>query len=154
MSNQAYEIVLLKEGPGEFEIDMIADRDVNGSYYTSKAGDRMIKVRLHVVDVNGDVDSVWLNIVHKHLYNLRDLCEAVGRSNVYKEYKQGHPVLEELIGKEGRCELVIKRDEQYGDRIEVKKFLVKNKKGVINALSNGAVQRTEQVEHEADTLPF
>lgn len=152
MYSQTYEIVLLKEGPGEFEIDMIADRDANGSYYTSKAGDRMIKVRLHVVDGNGDVDSVWLNIVHKHLYNLRDLCEAVGMSNVYKEYKQGHQVLEELIGKEGRCELVIKRDEQYGDRTEVKKFIAKNRNSITSTTTSvPSPQKTEMVE---DRIPF
>jgi len=154
MSSHMYEITLLKEGPAEFEVDAIADRDRDGNHYTSKAGNRLIKAKLHVVDASGDVDSIWLNIVHQHLYRLRDLCEAVGMGQVYKEYKQGHQVLEDLIGKEGRCELVIKRDEQYGDRIEVKKFFVKNKNGVANSFSNSAIQRVEQVENEADTLPF
>jgi len=155
MGNQAYEITLLKEGPAEFEIDAISDRDREGNHYTSKSGNRMIKAKLHVVDVRGDVDSIWLNIIHQHLYRLRDLCEAVGMSSVYKEYKQGHhETLEELIGKEGHCELVIKRDEQYGDRMEIKKFLVKNKNAVVNACPSSDIQRTQQVKNEADELPF
>lgn len=114
---------LLKEGIGEFEIDIISDRDLQGNYHTSKAGNRLIKAKLHVLDSNHEVDSVWINIVHEHLYRLRDLCESVGMVQVYKDYKRGVQCLEELIGKEGKCEIVIKRDEKYGDKTDIKRFI-------------------------------
>jgi hypothetical protein len=154
MSSQTYETTLLKEGPAEFEIDMVSDRDSQGNYHTSKSGNRLIKVKLHVIDSDGDVDSVWLNIIYQHLYRLRDLCESVGMQNVYKEYKQGHQVLEELIGKEGRCELVIKRDEQYGDKMDVKKFFPKNKKGSIGSMVAHSAQKVEVGQDENDKIPF
>ena len=125
MENQ---VELLKEGRAEFEIDMISDRDSQGNYHTSKSGNRLIKARFHVIDLVGDVGTIWVNIIHQHLYRLRDICESVGMPNIYKEYKQGHQVLEELIGQEGHCELVIKRDEHYGDKMDIKKFIAKNKK--------------------------
>ena len=129
-----HQVELLKEGSAEFEIDSISDRDTEGSYHTSKAGNRLIKVRLHVVDSNHDVGTVWINIIYQHLYRLREICESVGMPNVYKEYKlykeqsKGQKILEELIGQEGHCELVIKKDEQYGDKMDVKKFFQKPSK--------------------------
>ena len=124
----SYEKLLLKEGMADFEIDTIADRDSQGNLYMSKSsGDRMIKANLHVIDSEGDVDALWVNIVHEHLYRLRDLCEAVGMPQVYKDYKRGILCLKELVGKEGRCELVIKHDNNYGSKNEIKKFIFKKR---------------------------
>ena len=124
----SYEKLLLKEGVAGFEIDTIADRDLQGNFYTAKnSGDRMIKANLHVIDSEGDVDGIWVNIVYEHLYRLRDLCEAVGMAQVYKDYKRGVECLKELVGKEGRCEIIVKHDDRYGSKNEIKKFLPKRK---------------------------
>lgn len=122
---------LLAEGNAEFEIDSISDRDAEGNYHTSKAGNRIIKAVLHVRDSEGNTGKIWLNIPTQMLFRLRDICESVGMPQVYKEYKvykdqrKGQLALEELNWQEGYCELVIKRDEQYGDRMDIRKFLPK-----------------------------
>ena len=150
------EHLLLAEGKAEFEIDSISDRDAEGNFHTSKAGNRMIKAVLHVRDANGDFADIWVNIVFQALYKLRSLCEAVGMPEVYKQYKiykdetKGQRALEELIGQEGYCELFIKRDEQYGDRMDIRKFL---SKGVGHSKSNMA-RNIENNDDFEDNLPF
>ena len=145
------EVQLLKEGKAEFEIDLISDRDAEGNYHVSKAGNRMIKAVLHVRDANGDFADIWVNIVLKGLYKLRSLCEAVGMPEVYKQYKvykdetKGKRALEELIGQEDCCELVIKRDEQYGDRMDIKSFLLKK---------HEVKEVLEQIKKEHGDVPF
>ena len=147
---------LLAEGKAEFEIDSISDRDAEGNYHVSKAGNRMIKAVLHVRDANGDFADIWVNIVFQALYKLRSLCEAVGMPEVYKQYKaykdetKGQRALEELIGQEGYCELFIKRDEQYGDRMDIRKFLPKG-----GGYSKPNVERNiENKDDSEDNLPF
>lgn len=150
------EVQLLREGKAEFEIDSISDRDAEGNFHKSKAGNLMIKGRLHVTDADGMTGTVWLNIPMQMLFRLRDICESVGMANVYKEYKtykeqrKGQLALEELIGQEGYCELVIKRDEQYGDKMDVKKFLPKvgghSKPNVVNNI--------EDKDDSSDNIPF
>ena len=147
---------LLAEGKAEFEIDSISDRDVEGNFHTSKAGNRMIKAVLHVRDANGDFADIWVNIVFQALYKLRSLCEAVGMPEVYKQYKvykdetKGQRALEELIGQEGYCELFIKRDEQYGDKMDIRKFL---SRGVEHSKPN-VVRNIENNDDSEDNLPF
>jgi hypothetical protein len=142
---------LLVEGKGEFEIDSISDRDAEGNYYVSKAGNRMIKAVLHVRDANGDFADIWVNIVLQGLYKLRALCEAVGMPEVYKQYKvykdetKGQRALEGLIGQEGYCELFIKKDEQYGDRMDIRKFLPKK---------HEPKEVLEQIKKEHGDIPF
>jgi len=150
------EYPLLAEGKGEFEIDSISDRDSEGNYHTSKAGNRMIKAVLHVRDANGDFADIWVNIVFKALYKFRALCEAVGMPEVYKQYKvckdetKGQRALEELIGQEGYCELFIKRDEQYGDRMDIRKFLPKGG----GCIKSNVVRSVESKDDSEDNLPF
>lgn len=147
---------LLAEGRAEFEIDSISDRDAEGNYHTSKAGNRMIKAVLHVRDSEGNTGKIWLNIPIQMLFRLRDICESVGMPQVYKEYKvykdqrKGQLALEELNWQEGHCELVIKRDEQYGDKMDVKKFLPK----VGNHSKPNVVKSVENGDDSEDNLPF
>lgn len=150
------EVQLLKEGKAEFEIDSISDRDTEGNYHTSKAGNRLIKGRLHVIDSDGMPGNVWLNIPAQMLFRLREICESVGMPGVYKEYKvykeqrKDQLALEELIGQEGYCELVIKRDEQYGDKMDVKNFFPKS------ITSNGprVTKSHDNNGDSADNIPF
>lgn len=150
------EVQLLKEGKAEFEIDSISDRDAEGNYHKSKAGNRMIKAVLHVRDSNGDFADIWVNIVLQGLHKLRGLCEAVGMPEVYKQYKlymdetKGQRALAELIWKEGYCELFIKRDEQYGDRMEIKKFLPKS----VTSSGPRVVKSHDSNDGSEDNLPF
>ena len=145
------EYQLLAEGKAEFEIDSISDRDVEGNFHTSKAGNRMIKAVLHVRDANGEFADIWINIVFQALYKLRSLCEAAGMPEVYKQYKiykdetKGQRALEELIGQEGYCELFIKRDEQYGDRMDIRRFLAKK---------HEPKEALEQIKKEHGDVPF
>jgi hypothetical protein len=147
---------LLVEGKAEFEIDSISDRDAEGNYHVSKAGNRMIKAVLHVRDANGDFADIWVNIVLQGLYKLRSLCEAVGMPEVYKQYKvykdetKGQRALEELREKEGYCELFIKRDEQYGDRMDIRKFLPKS----ITLNGPSTVKKHDSNDDSADNIPF
>lgn len=147
---------LLAEGKAEFEIDSISDRNAEGNYHVSKAGNRMIKAVLHVRDANGDFADIWVNIVEQAFYKLRSLCEAVGMPEVYKQYKlykdetKGQRALEKLIAQEGYCELFIKRDEQYGDRMDIRKFLPK-----VGSSSNSNVAGSvENKDDSEDNLPF
>ena len=153
MENQ---VELLKEGKAAFEIDSISDRDAEGNFHKSKAGNMLIKGRLHVTDADGMTGTVWLNIPTQMLFKLRDICESVGMANVYKDYKthkeqrKGQLALEELIGQEGCCELVIKRDEQYGDKMDVKRFLPK----VVGHGKPNVVNNIEDKGDSEDDLPF
>lgn len=150
------EHTLLAEGKAEFEIDAISDRNAEGNYHVSKAGNRMIKAVLHVRDSNGKFADIWVNIVEQAFYKLRSLCEAVGMPEVYKQYKlykdetKGQRALEKLIGQEGCCELFIKKDEQYGDRMDIRKFLPRGGDHV----KPNVVRSVESKDDSEDNLPF
>ena len=67
-----------------------------------------------------------------------------------QEQRKGQLALEELIGQEGCCELVIKRDEQYGDKMDVKRFLPK----VVGHGKPNVVNNIEDKGDSEDDLPF
>lgn len=103
----------LSPGKSDFQIFEAEDK-------VSKAGNPMLALNLKVWDQNGREGRVFDYITANAQWKLKKMLEAVGME---KEYEQGEVDPNQLMGKSGQLTLVMTKDPERGDRLNVKNYL-------------------------------
>lgn len=95
---------------------------------TSKSGNEMVKLTLHVFNADGQRRTVWDYLVSTSggMFKIRHFAEATG---MLHRYEQGDMPAEIMIGKTGRCKLAIVKDKngQYPDKNGIADYLAARK---------------------------
>lgn len=101
------------------------DFEVTGAEETeSKKGNEMVALKVRVFDMDGRGHQIldWLVSIDSSAYKNRHFAEATG---LLDEYESGNLPASIMIGKTGRCKVVIKKDTtgQYGDKNGIADYL-------------------------------
>ena len=128
---------------GEYSFQISGAEDT-----TSKAGNEMIKLTLRVFKPDGKfllVDDYLLEAV---LYKILHLCEATGLKD---KYDAGQIAAQDFIGKTGMLKLGVQKSEQYGDKNQVKDYIVDGKAEIPKDNLDKVIDGDDDME---DTIPF
>lgn len=109
--------------PGVYGFEIVDAEDT-----TSKAGNDMIKLTVHVFAEDGSPVTIFDYLMEKVAYKLRHAAEACG---LIGEYESGTLDAFDFKGKTGRCKIVIQKDKsgQFPD-----------KNGIADYIKSDAVQ--------------
>lgn len=82
---------------------------------TSKSGNDMIRLSVRLFDDHGNYTNVYDYLLEQMAAKLRHCAEVCG---VLTDYENGELSAVSLIGKTGRCKLIVQKDKagQYPDR--------------------------------------
>lgn len=129
---------MMPKGVYDFEVAEAAEKQ-------SKAGNDMVELIVRVYDSEGRSRKLydWLVDSEGAAYKIRHFAEA---TNMLPEYERGELQSHDMIGKTGRCQVIIKKDKtgEYPD-----------KNAIADYVSGGANKPAQKVEEELDDeIPF
>lgn len=129
---------------GEYDFEVMEATETN-----SKAGNDMIELVMRVYNSDGGYTRVmdWLVSIDSVAYKIRHFAATIG---MIAEYEKGELKADKLVGKVGRCKLVIKKDKtgEYPDKNGIADY-IKPAEGA------APVQARKPVEEELDDqIPF
>lgn len=108
---------LFPKGTYDFEVAEAADK-------VSSKGNDMTELVVRVFDKDGKNKKVfdWLVDTEGGAYKIRHFAEASG---MLAEYEKGELMAEDMIGKTGRCEIIIQKDKTgaYPDKNAITDYL-------------------------------
>lgn len=107
---------LLPPGTYDFEISAATEE-------VSKAGNDMIKLKLHVYTQDGGRTTIFDYLMEKIAYKLRHAAFAC---NLGDKYEAGMLEADDFVGRSGRVKLNIQKDKagQYPDRNNIADYMV------------------------------
>lgn len=141
----------LPAGTYDFEI-------IEAEETTSKNGNEMIALKLRVFKPDGG--SVQANdwLLDKIPHKLKHCAEQCGLAD---DYAEGMLAAESFVGKQGKVQIVIKKDDQYGPQNAVKDYGEPKSRAARNdahseAVGGRASQKNVQANMgtETDDVPF
>ena len=124
---------LLEAGEYDFEILL-------ANHATSKSGNEMIKIKLGIYSGDRITNHVFDYLLPAMEAKLRHFCDSVG---LLSKYEQGTLCAEDCQGRSGRCKLVIKEQEGYPPKNDIRDYLCRPAKGI---------EMTKQQDN--DSMPF
>jgi hypothetical protein len=129
---------LLPEGVYDFEV-------VKAEEKTSKAGNQMIELSLHVFDASGKTVFVRDFLMESLAYKLRHCADACG---LIEGYESGALIDKDFVGKCGKVKIVIQKDKEgkYPDKNVVRDYIKRE-----GAANNNT---TPAAALEGDGIPF
>lgn len=103
--------------PGLYGFEIIDAEDT-----TSKAGNDMIKLTVHVYNGDGAPVTIFDYLMERIAYKLRHAAETCG---LLGEYESGALNAIDFKGKTGRCKVVIQQDKngQYPDKNSIADYV-------------------------------
>lgn len=94
----------------------------------SSSGNEMIKLRLKINDGYGGNITVFDHLVSATAsmcrQHIKGFAHATGLDG---KYEKGEIYDTDCLGKSGKCELTIERNEAYGDRNKIEKYISKHR---------------------------
>ena len=106
---------ILIAGEADFTIDK-AEETV-----AKKSGNPMLKLELKVWDKNGTEGKVWDYIVDSARWKILQLCDSIGRLELYDA---GEVTPYALEGQSGKCIITVEKNE-HGERAKIKSYFPK-----------------------------
>lgn len=100
---------------GEYDYTVDAAEDT-----TSKAGNEMIKLTLHVYNADGNKRVLFDYLLDSAAWKIKQFAASAG---LLDRYDSGEIEAYEMVGKTGRLKLKIESSEQYGDQNKVAFYL-------------------------------
>jgi hypothetical protein len=134
---------VIKEGEGKFKI-----LDIKHGYSKSSNKEQFV-FTFKLQDSDGN-QTLYMNYIQCNEYlpeNIWRICEATGRTDLYSE---GGTNPEDLKGLVGKCKIKTERDDQYGDKSRIARFIPY--KPMIENTEN--VSQDTQQEPFDDDIPF
>lgn len=132
---------MFKQGDCDFVVKAIYDRDPDGELIHSKAGRKMVKVKVLVSDVDGLTEEIFDYFLDEYPKKKEKLLEAIGWPDAFS------PLDRKLINCRGRC--VTEWKEYNGkDYLNVTRYL----KPKMPQKSEAAAQ--SQLPPLDDDIPF
>ncbi len=133
---------IINEGEGLFKILSI-------SPHTSRNGNNVHKVTFKLKDNVGQT-TLYMHYLQNNDYlaeNIYRICEAIDRVHLYSIHGTD---LDQLVGGSGRCIIKTERDEQYGDKSKIYRFIP------YKSMQEEAPPPVSQAKKESfdDSLPF
>ena len=133
---------VIKEGEGKFKI-----LDVKHGY--SKKNNEQFVFTFKLQDSDGN-QTLYMNYMQSNEYlpeNIWRICEAAGRPELYTENGTNPEDLKGLIG---MCKIKTERDDQYGDKSKISRFIPY--KPMLESESTSSVESVDQLDD--DEIPF
>lgn len=129
---------LMPKGMYDFEVTEAADKQ-------SKAGNDMVELLVRVYDEEGKSRKLfdWLVDTDGGAFKIRHFAEATG---MLAEYERGELLSHDMVGKTGRCQVLIKKDKtgEYPDKNVISDY--------VKSDGNAATSRTAELVD--DEIPF
>ncbi len=132
---------LLTPGEADFEVLKATEKQ-------SKSGNDMIELNIKVFDKDGKQTNVfdYLLSSEKFAWKIHQFCDAINKPEWYAE--NAELTAEKLVGQAGKCKIVIEKNDEYGDRVKIKNYLVpKNPVGDVKSSA-------EFKDCDLDDIPF
>jgi hypothetical protein len=106
---------LLKRGIYDFEVKDAHEKE-------SKAGNDMIEMLVRIYETSGHYRNVfdWLVDTEATAYKVRHFAAATG---MLPQYEKGELRADDVIGKTGRCHVVVKKQEGYPEKNSISDYL-------------------------------
>lgn len=101
---------------GEYDFEIVSAEDT-----TSKKGNDMIALKLHVYNTDGSYKTVLDWLLEAISYKLRHFAYCIGKGD---EYETGTLSADGLTGCVGRCRLIIQKQEGYSAKNSVADYIV------------------------------
>lgn len=122
---------------------------------TSKSGNDMVKLTVHVFDAEGRRRTVFDYLVgtEKAQFKVRHFADAVG---LIEQYNLGELLAEDIVGRTGRCKLNIKKDKsgQYPDQNAIADYLPPKKAAVRLGVKPAPTRPAPTAADLDDDIPF
>ena len=106
---------------GEYDFTVEAAEDT-----TSKAGNDMIKLTLHVYNTEGHKRVLFDYLLDSAAWKIKQFAASAG---LLEKYDSGEIEAYEMVGKTGRLKLKIESSEQYGDQNKVAFYIAAKSAG-------------------------
>ncbi len=135
---------MIPEGEYPFEINSATEQ-------TSKSGNEMVKLWVHIVDTEGKGHGIWdyLVAIDSMAYKLRHFAEATG---MLPEYEQGEMTADSMVGCTGKCKVGIQpAKDGYPAKNTIKDYI----KRTTPVPAKGAVTKPKAATDDLDdSIPF
>lgn len=131
---------ILTSGKADFEILKAVEKK-------SKAQNDMIELNIRLWDCEGKQTSVFDYFLtdNKSVWKIRSLCDAIAKPQWYGE--DAELTVEKLVGQSGKCKIVLERNDEYGDRMKIKSYLLPENSAAVKSSA-------EFKDCELDDIPF
>ena len=133
---------------GEYDYTVEAAEDT-----TSKAGNDMIKLTLHVYNTEGHKRVLFDYLLDSAAWKIKQFAASAG---LLERYDSGEIEAYEMVGKTGRLKLKIESSEQYGDQNKVAFYLAAKSAGTgyTGRSAPSPVSRHTTTSIDDDAVPF
>lgn len=129
---------LLTPGKADFEVLKATEK-------TSKSGNDMIELHIKLWDCEGKQTNVFDYLLSdtKFAWKIQSFCDAIGRPEWYAPDFELTP--DNLKGQSGKCKIDIEKNQEYGDKVKIKNYLMP---------ANPSSAKMESPEFVDDDIPF
>ncbi len=124
--NEMTKYRLLKPGDATFVINFVYENNQSGKPMCSqKTGEAMIKIEFMVEDSDGNESAVDEYVLASQAWKLKQICDAIGKPEVYMDSKEGGFNNARIIGECGKCVIKtdVPSDPKYNERTVIAKFI-------------------------------
>lgn len=129
---------------GEYGYEVVSATEEVGK----TSGKPYLKLNLKIYGDDGRENRVFCNLSTGYERLLRNFCDSAG---ILSEYSRGELHPDMLIGLGGRCHVIIKKQEGWASKNEVKDFV---KRKVVVSGAAAPASKAASAEPNGDDIPF